>query len=1435
MNFLAGLDIGSTTVKIAVLDHEGKMVYKQYERHYSDITNTVIEIINNSSEYLKDSFIKISVTGSGAIDVSKYLDIPFVQEVAASTRAIEEFIPSTDVVIELGGEDAKITYLSGNLEQRMNGSCAGGTGAFIDQMAVLMKTDAKGLNELAKKHKTIYPIASRCGVFAKSDVQPLLNEGARQEDIAASIFQAVVNQTISGLAQGRPIRGKVAFLGGPLFFLSELRERFKETLGLTDENLICPDDANYYVAIGAALLSHENKKISFNEFFNNMKAKIESSKFRYRKTELPPLFKNEDEYKAFLDRHNKHRAKRRDMNEYRGPAFLGIDAGSTTTKLVLITENGEILYSSYGSNEGNPLNSVVKAVRDLYSQMHPGIKIAYTAVTGYGEHLIKAALKVDEGEIETVAHYKAADFFSEGVDFIIDIGGQDMKSMVIKNGVIDSIMLNEACSSGCGSFIETFAKSLDMTVQEFAEEAIWSEHPVDLGTRCTVFMNSKVKQAQREGASLSDISAGISYSVVKNALFKVIRLKNLEALEDKIVVQGGTFYNNSVLRAFEQITGREVVRPDIAGIMGAFGAAVIAKNKYMEGKESTFVKAEDLDAFSFITSMERCGLCTNNCLLTINKFSDGRYFVSGNRCERGAEKYVRVAKKESLPNLYKYKYKRVFDYKPLPLNQAKRGLIGIPRVLNIYEDYPFWFTFFTHLGYRVVLSGTSSKKIYELGMGTIPSESVCYPGKIVHGHITDLINKKIKKIFYPCIFYNIKEDKDAGNHYNCPIVISYPESIKANIDMRDIVFYKPFLNLNDKEKLIEKLYRELGEGEGLTLSEIRSAAEKAYEELYAYKQDVKKEGERALSYMRDNNKKGIVLAGRPYHIDPEINHGIPEMIEGYGMVLLSEDSISSQYPIERPLRVIDQWSYHTRLYKAATYVSNTDDLELIQLNSFGCGLDAVTTDQVSEILEKNNKIYTLIKIDEITNLGAVRIRLRSLLASMEERERNGVIRKPSDSRYKKVLFTKEMKKYHTILIPQMSPIHFQFVSTAAKMSGYNTVVLPAVDKKAVDMGLKVVNNDACYPSIIVIGQLINALKSGEYDLNNTSLMISQTGGGCRATNYIGFIRKALKDAGFGHIPVISFNVVGLEKQPGFKLTLPLFRRLVMAIVIGDTLMRTTYRTRPYEKIKGSINALYEKWVEKAHDIIEKANIKEYINLIQNIVKDFDNVELDETIKKPKVGVVGEILVKFHPNANNDVFSLLEEEGAEVVVPDLLDFFSYTAYNGVIKYDELLFGSKASKFINNIAVKIIDFYKKPSLEAFKNSNRFLTPVNIKELANKAKNFLSLANQSGEGWFLTGEMIELLESGINNILCLQPFACLPNHITGKGMIKKLKEAYPWSNIVPIDFDAGMSEVNQINRIKLMLANAVRNMTREQDEKISGLEEAAFDFSNMKEIEI
>ena len=1407
-NYLVGLDIGSTTVKIAVINNKCTIVHKEYKRHYSDIKNTVTEIIKNSADYLKNSNIKISVTGSGAIDISKYLDIPFVQEVVASTKAIERYIPNTDVAIELGGEDAKITYISGNLEQRMNGTCAGGTGAFIDQMAVLLRTDASGLNNLSKNHKTIYPIASRCGVFAKSDVQPLLNEGARQEDIAASIFQAVVNQTISGLAQGRPINGKVAFLGGPLFFLSELREAFKETLNLSDENAIFPEDANYYVAIGAALLSENYEKVEFNTFINEINDKIKNSNIEYRKKDLEPLFKDEDDYNKFLSRHDEHKAKRKNIKDYSGIAFLGIDAGSTTTKLVLITDIGEILFSYYGSNRGNPLNSAVYAAKELYKQLHSGIKIVYSAVTGYGEQLIKAALNVDIGEIETIAHYKAADFFLNGVDFIIDIGGQDMKSMLIKNGVIDSIMLNEACSSGCGSFIETFARSLDMSVQNFSEAAIFSHSPVDLGTRCTVFMNSKVKQAQREGATVSDISAGISFSVIKNALFKVIRLKSLDSIGDKIVVQGGTFYNNAVLRAFEQITGKEVVRPDIAGIMGAFGAAIIAKEKYNSSLQTYFLKEDELNSFSFDTSMERCGRCGNSCLLTINKFSDGRYYVSGNRCERGAEKYVHIDKKDKLPNLYKYKYKRVFDYNPLSTQEAIRGIIGIPRVLNMYEDYPFWFTFFTELKYKVVLSGVSSKKIYELGMGTIPSESVCYPGKITHGHIVDLINKKVEKIFYPCISYNIEEDKNAGNHYNCPVVVSYPESIDANINLKGVKFYKPFLNLNDKERLLNKLFKELS-AENVPFEEFKMAIEKAYNALETYKLDVKNEGTKAIEFIKNNNTKGIVLAGRPYHVDPEINHGIPEMIEGYGLVVLSEDSLQNDYPIERPLRVMDQWAYHTRLYAAATYVSSTDYLELIQLNSFGCGLDAVTTDQVNEILQKNNKIYTLIKIDEITNLGAIRIRIRSLIASISERNKQVVVPKQASASIKSPIFTKEMRKKHTILVPQMSPIHFQFIETAARRSGYNVDVLPAVDKKAIDVGLRVVNNDACYPSIIVVGQLINALESGKYDLDNTTLLISQTGGGCRATNYIGFIRKALKDLGYDKIPVISFNVVGLEKQPGFKITIPFINRLIMGVVLGDTLMRTTYRTRPYEKIKGSVNSLYDKWVMKCHEVVNTGRFKLFKDTINNIVHDFDNIDLYEDIIKPKVGIVGEILVKFHPNANNDIFSLLEEEGAEVVVPDLLDFASYCTYNGTIKYEELLTGSYKSWAINKSATKAINLYKKPSIDAFKNSKRFTTPSSIEELAIKAKHFLSLCNQSGEGWFLTAEMVELLDSGVNNILCLQPFACLPNHITGKGMIKKLKDAYPISNIVPIDFDAGASEVNQINRIKLMLTTAFRNM--------------------------
>ncbi|EHI99432.1 CoA-substrate-specific enzyme activase [Clostridium sp. DL-VIII] len=1407
-NYKIGLDIGSTTVKLAVLDNDNSLIYSKYKRHFSDVRSTIVGLITECYQTLGDISCKINITGSGGLSVSKWLSLGFVQEVIACSKTVETFIPRTDVVIELGGEDAKITYFKGGIEQRMNGSCAGGTGAFIDQMAVLLNTDALGLNEYAKEYTVLYPIASRCGVFAKTDVQPLINEGAKKSDIAASIFQAVVNQTISGLACGKPIRGNVAFLGGPLFFLSELRNRFIETLNLSGDQIIAPENSQLFVAMGAALLAEKEPITSLEQIADKIahisKVKDDTDQ------RLEPLFKSDEDYKKFKNRHDNAVVKRGELNNYKGRAYLGIDAGSTTTKIALIGEDSELLYSFYGSNEGSPLKKVVRIIKDLYEKLPEDIEIVNSTVTGYGEALIKAALHIDIGEIETIAHYKAADYFLPGVDFILDIGGQDMKCIKIKNGAIDSIILNEACSSGCGSFIESFAKSLDMKVEDFAKEAIRSKAPVDLGSRCTVFMNSRVKQSQKEGAEISDISAGLSYSVIKNALYKVIKLRDEKDIGEKVIVQGGTFYNEAVLRSFELISGREAIRPDISGLMGAFGCALIAKDRYVEETKSTLLPKEKINKFEMTSSFRRCGKCGNNCLLTINKFSTEEEFISGNRCERGLG--IEKSKENKLPNLYDYKYKRTFNYKPLKEEEAKRGVIGIPRVLNMYENYPFWFTLLTNLGFSVKLSAHSNKKIYELGIETIPSESACYPAKLAHGHIMNLINRGIKNIFYPCISYEKKEFEEAQNHYNCPMVTSYPESIKNNMDelkLNNINFMEPFLSLDNDKELVKRIAHEF-KMFNVTLDEAKEAVEAASKEREAYKQDIRNKGEEVLEYLRKNNKKGIVLCGRPYHIDPEINHGIPDIITSFDMAVLTEDSVSHLGRLKDKLRVVDQWMYHSRLYRAAAFVADEPCTEIIQLNSFGCGLDAVTTDQVSEIISSKGKIYTVLKIDEGNNLGAAKIRIRSLKAAVDERERKNY--KPVEEKivYNNPVFTPEMRKTHTILCPQMSPIHFELIETAARAAGYNLEVMPSMDMKAVDEGLKYVNNDACYPSIIVVGQIVEALKSGKYDLNSTAVIMSQTGGGCRATNYIGFIKLALKHAGFENIPIISLNAVGLEKQPGFKITLKLLHRAIMSLVYGDLFMRVLYRTRPYEKVKGSANELHRKWAERVKANLINGSKKEFNKNIKEIISDFDNLPL-LNIKKPRVGVVGEILVKFHPTANNDVVGILESEGAEAVVPDLLDFFFYSAFDADFKA-KYLAGSKMTRNLSNAAIIYIESYRKTMKKALENSERFSKPKHIKELANMASPILSLGNQTGEGWFLTAEMIELIESGASNIVCLQPFACLPNHVTGKGMIKALKERYPKSNIVAIDYDPGASNVNQLNRIKLMLSVAFKNLEEE-----------------------
>ena len=1406
-----GIDIGSTTVKVAVIDDNSKILFADYERHYANIQETLASLLKKCRQHLGELSLRPSITGSGGLTLSGHLHIPFVQEVVSVATSLQDYVPQTDVAIELGGEDAKIIYFTGGIDQRMNGICAGGTGSFIDQMASLLQTDATGLNEYAKNYKAIYPIAARCGVFAKSDIQPLINEGATREDLAASIFQAVVNQTISGLACGKPIRGNVAFLGGPLHFLSELREAFIRTLNLSDEQIIAPGHSHLFAAVGAAMNSKDEPVVSLDKLITDLSGGI---KMEFEVKRMEPLFQDEAAYQAFTERHGQYKVKRGNLSNYKGNCFLGIDAGSTTTKIALVGEDGSLLYNFYSNNNGSPMATAISAMKEIKSLLPESAKIAYSCSTGYGEALLKAAFLLDEGEVETISHYYAAAFFNPNVDCILDIGGQDMKCIRIKDGTVDSVQLNEACSSGCGSFIETFAKSLNFSVQDFAKEALYAQNPIDLGTRCTVFMNSNVKQAQKEGASVADISAGLAYSVIKNALFKVIKITTASDLGKNVVVQGGTFYNDAVLRSLEKIADCDVIRPDIAGIMGAFGAALIARERYLhEPKETTMLSLDQIINLTYTTTMTRCRGCVNHCVLTVNRFEGGRQYISGNRCERGLG--MEKAKRD-IPNLYNYKYHRLFDYEPLPLDQAPRGIVGIPRVLNMYENFPYWATFFKELGFRVMISPQSNRQIYELGIETIPSESECYPAKLAHGHISWLIKRGVPFIFYPCIPYERQEVAGAGNHYNCPMVTSYAENIKNNMEElkeNNIKFMNPFMAFTTQEILAKQLAKELRKEFDIPEKEILAAAKKAWAEQEQARRDVEKKGEEVIQYLKETGKKGIVLAGRPYHVDPEINHGIPDLITSYGFAVLTEDSISHLAPVERPTIVTDQWMYHSRLYAAASFVKTQDNLDLVQLNSFGCGLDAVTTDQVSDILTGSGKIYTVLKIDEVNNLGAARIRIRSLISALRVRDERRYTRKIVSSSYNRVVFTKEMRDTYTILCPQMSPIHFELLEPAIQSFGYKLEVLQNDDKTAVDTGLKFVNNDACYPSLIVIGQIMDALLSGKYDLNRTAVIMTQTGGGCRASNYIGFVRRALEKAGMPQVPVVSLNANGMETNPGFKLTPRFLAKAMQAVVYGDVFMRVLYATRPYEAVPGSANALHDKWRKICTKSLstKDPNVMEFTKNIRGIIREFDALErLD--IKKPRVGIVGEILVKFSPLANNHIVELLEAEGAEAVMPDLMDFLLYCFYNNNFKAENL--GTKKSTaHLSNMGISLLEYFRKTARIELEKSKHFIPPTKIKDLAGMASDFVSVGNQTGEGWFLTGEMLELIHSGAGNIVCVQPFGCLPNHIVGKGVIKELRHKYPQANIVAVDYDPGASEVNQLNRIKLMLATAHKNLESEK----------------------
>lgn len=1421
-----GVDIGSTTIKMVVIDQDEKILFKTYRRHLADIRNAFKSCLEDAENIIKDKKLTFSISGSGGMSLAEKLNVEFIQEVIASTKAIQINNPETDVVIELGGEDAKITYLNGGVEQRMNGTCAGGTGAFIDQMASLLNMDAGRLNEEAKDYTNIYPIAARCGVFAKTDVQPLINEGAKKCDIAISIFHAVVVQTISVLACGRPILGKVAFLGGPLTFLSELRKRFIEVLKLKDEDIIFPQDSELYVALGAALSCEGKSEYDYHSIL----ARLEDIKGEEenKSDSLEPLFKNKQEYDSFKERHDKSVVKEIDISMAEGKCYLGIDAGSTTTKAVLINEKCEILYSYYAGNKGNPVDTAAGIIKEIYSNIPEGAKIVYSGVTGYGEHLLKEAFSMDIGEIETVAHYKAAKFFCPDVDFILDIGGQDMKCLRIKDGTIQSITLNEACSAGCGSFLQAFAKSLGFEIEDFAKKALFAKSPVDLGSKCTVFMNSKVKQAQKEGFTVEDIAAGLAYSVVKNSLYKVIKLRNPDELGNNIVVQGGTFYNEAVLRSFERLSGRNVIRPNIAGLMGAFGAAILAKENYetrscsvndetaatvenniSDNKNdevkannihiSTLVSKENVDNIEMKSTNSRCKGCSNSCLLTINRFPNGNRFIAGNKCDTPLGNNT---KDKNIPNLYEYKYNRIFNYEPLELSKAKRGVIGIPRVLNMYENYPLWFTLFTNLGFRVEISEKSSKKLYEKGLTSIVSETACYPAKMTHGHVEDLIEKGIKNIFYPCILHESREFKNATDTFNCPVVTSYAEVIKNNMDSleeNNVNFMNPFLPIANKSKLKKRLKDALSIF-NISQREINYAVDKAWDEQENFKKDIREKGVETLKYIKGHNIQGILLGGRPYHVDPEINHGMPKLINSLGFAVFTEDSVAHLGEIDGKLNVVDQWAYHSRLYRASNFIIDHDDINLVQLTSFGCGLDSITTDAVAEILECGSKIYTNIKIDEGSNLGAARIRLRSLKAAIEERKNKNIETSITKKDTKKFI---NPGKNKTIIVPQFSPIHFNILESAFRACGYDLVVLNNGDN-AIDEGLKYVNNDICYPAIVVIGQVIEALKSGRYDLENTSILLAQSEGQCRFTNYTSVLEKALKEAGYEDLPVLSLSLAGVDKTNSLEgMNLDLVKKSIVGVIYGDLLSRVLHRVRPYEKIKGSADELYKKWTRICRESFEEPLKKNFKSIISSIIKEFEELPRID-VYKPKVGLVGELLVKFNPIANNSIVNMLEKEGVEVVHNDLLSLFLSSAKNQIFNYKHLD-GKYISKLKGEITIKLIEKYQKVYIDALKKSRIFYVTEKIDEMAHNASKIISLGNQSGEGWKLPGEIMELENWGVNNVVCMQPFGCLPSHAVARGTIKALKKLNNKLNIVTIEYDPGSSEVNQNNRIKLMLASA------------------------------
>ena len=1421
----AGIDIGSTTVKLVICDPPGNVVFSRYRRHHALTVDTVRSLLAEARQTLGDCLVDPAFTGSAGMGVAEHYGFPFIQEVVASAKLIRRRWPDVRTLIEIGGEDSKIAFFDDQFQPdiRMNGNCAGGTGAFIEQMAILLDVPLDAFDGLAGNSRTLYPIASRCGVFAKTDIQALLSNRVSREDIAASVFHAMALQVISTLARGSDVRKRVLFAGGPLTFFPRLREAFVRLLHLDPEKDLAACGHPERIAAEGAACHHGDAgcRLSLGKWLKILESDAPHG-LKEAQNRLAPLFRGREEFNAWEDRHRQHRVGKIDIGLLdRTHCILGIDSGSTTTKILLMDDEKRVAFTWYALNGGDALGAVRKgidALRETCRKRGVTPRIVRTAVTGYGEDLIRAAFAVDDGVVETMAHYRAARFFAPDVSFVLDIGGQDMKAITVRDGCVSDIQINEACSSGCGSFIETFAGSLNLGMIEFSRIACEAEEPFDLGTRCTVFMNSRVRQALREGATVGEISAGLAYSVIRNSLYKVLKLKDPAALGGRIVVQGGTFRNPAVLRAFELLVGREVIRPDISEMMGAYGAALTALQNHRAEPASltTFVGLDGTEAARDATKKKyACTGCENHCAVTRINFRGGRDYFTGNRCERRFGNGARS--RRTGENLFTSRIKLLFD-RPLHPDRQPILTFGVPRVLNMYENFPFWCSLLTHCGFRVVLSSPSGMGLFEKGIGTVMSDNICFPGKLAHGHILDLIEKGVDRIFYPMVIFERMEGTNGQNSFNCPVVTGYPDVVRSAIDPAGrygVPIDSPAVSFKDTALLKKQVYLYL-KSFGIGKKRVDIAVEKGIEAQRAVLRELQERAVELMEKAREENRFAVVVSGRPYHADPLINHGLPELLAGFGVDVIPEIAVplAADLSLKQSL-TLTQWAYTNRILSVAKAVAHTPHLEMLQITSFGCGLDAICADEVREILQNEGKMYSLIKMDEITNLGAVRIRLRSMLDAIRERAGAG---KPKHRPDRSNDSSPDKPGERTILIPWFSPLYSPAIPPVFASFGCRVELLTPQDRSSVDVGLRYVNNDMCYPAVIVIGDIIKALRTGKYDPRKTTVLLSQTFGQCRASNYLPLAQKALAAAGFGEVPVVSLSAEEPPPPSIFPIDRrTLVRRLALGLIFSDALARIVLATTPYELRAGSTMALQQGYISEIGRLAGEGDFGALLDLLRKAVRDFNALPVGGG-PVPIVGVLGEIFVKYNAFSNNNIVEWLVSQGIEVVVPPLLSFFEQRFVNEEFDQRAYLKRSFRDLLVNRLLERYVRFYLTRVERVMKDFRYYRRHYDLKKLAEETTRTTSLANQAGEGWLLPAEMIAMVKQGIGNIICLQPFGCLANHVIGKGVEKKLKSLYDRLNLLFLDMDPGMSEVNILNRLHFIVTSAREGATPTRNPKNS-----------------